>query len=158
MSPLSRKVQAQKILSVNRLRHLAQWNKYTSKVLTRGASALAFTLISDNENDNNNKVYESIYIPRVSPRDWECERRHRRIFERDFLRYNHELQYRDLDELSNLDSEAWNLIKVSQENYVSNTSSDSDVLFTLKFLTNESKLEDCSDIDLFKYTIISYEL
>ena len=91
MSFLSREIQAQKTLSVNRLRYLAQWNEYTSKILTRKASALAFTLISNNENDNNNKVYESIYISRVSLRDWECERRHRRIFERDFPRYNHEL-------------------------------------------------------------------
>lgn len=213
VSPLPREVQAQKILSVKPLRYLAQWNEHAPKVLTKGASAFASTLIPDN--GNGDKVYGSIYIPRVSPRessfirrsarlasiitprsipctplgtffsskhqltpaqssqividcpeidavycistgDWECERRHRRIFERDFPRYNHELQYCDLDELSNFGPEAWDLIKVSQENYVPDTPSDSDASLTPGLSTDESELEACSDTDLFGYTVTSH--
>ena len=87
----------------------------------------------------------------ISRQDWERERRGRRLFERDFPRYNRALRYYDVELCNQLTPEGWSDIAISQEEY--QPSSRGDVSPTPGFSIEESDLSFCSDTELFGRTV-----
>ena len=84
----------------------------------------------------------------ISRDDWKLERRRRRIFERDFRRYNRSLRYRECEGFGPTD---WEQVIVSQKDYEPSDRQDKSP--TPGFTTEESDLEPCSDTELFGYTV-----
>ena len=90
----------------------------------------------------------------IDRKDWERERRQRRLFERDFPHYNRALRYCDAEACDNFSPEGWNQVAVSQQEYEPNAASaPRDLSPTPGFTTDESDLEPCSDTELFGYTV-----
>ena len=84
--------------------------------------------------------------------NWKLERRRRRIFVRDFPRYNRALGYCDLQHCNSEEfgSIGWEQVIASQKDYQPSLREDRSP--TPGFTTDESDLEPCSDTELFGYT------
>ena len=94
---------------------------------------------------------EAIYC--ITRANWEIERRQRRLFERDFPRFNHKLSLypSNLNAILSTQPEIWSIVAHGQKEYVPSERSDRSP--TPGFTTEESDLEDCSDTELFGYTV-----
>ena len=94
---------------------------------------------------------EAVYC--ISRENFKIERRRRRIFERDFPRYNKALRYRDIQEFNREDfgTTDWERVISTQADYQPSLRPDKSP--TPGFTTEESDLEPCSGTELFGYTV-----
>ena len=84
--------------------------------------------------------------------DWEIERRNRRIFERDFPRYNYALnKYLNHQTIEPRSPQFFEAVQQSQDLYTPEQRDD--LSPTPGFTTSESELESCSETDLFGFTV-----
>ena len=87
----------------------------------------------------------------ITRENWNIERRRRRIFEKDFPRYNRALRYRDIQDCEAFGPIDWEQVVASQKDYEPSLRQDKSP--TPGFTTEESDLEPCSDTELFGYTV-----